>query len=199
MKAISDAFWCGLGLCLLVASFQAYDELAQEAQPGYVQPDAGRPERANCNGVIRVDAPYDLGPELTEASALTGNAVRFKQVRSGADITIHDARLAIGIWGQASFRGREVWLDFERIPAQWLGRIALHEILHNAGFDNLNERTCDIMAVPPNWCDGRPIVRSEYVRGLQRLARCEQERPSSIQATSGTAGIVTDYAPTEVE
>lgn len=201
MQAIASAFWGFLGLCLLVAALQAFGDLAAESQPEparYVQPDTAR-ERAGCGGVIRVSAPYDLRPELDQASALTGEAVRFEQVRRGQDITVHDRRHDGRVWARASLRGRDVWMDFPRVPAEWRGRVLLHEILHNAGFDNLGAGSCDIMADPPQWCDGRPIVRAEYVRGLQRLARCSQERPASIQATSAPARIVTDYAPGEVE
>ena len=197
MKAISDLFWCGLGLMCLVACFEACGDLASEAQPGrYVQPDASR-ERAGCNGVIRVAAPYDLRPELDQAAALTGNAVRFEQVASGQDVTIHERRYDGKVWARGAMPGREVWMDFPRVPAEWRGRVLLHEFIHNAGFSHADG--CDVMADPPQWCDGRPIVRAEYVRGLQRLARCSQERPASIQATSAPARIVTDYAPGEVE
>lgn len=145
-------------------------------------------DRAGCNGVIRVAAPYDLRPELDQAAALTGNAVRFEQVASGQDVTIHERRYDGKVWARGAMPGREVWMDFPRVPAEWRGRVLLHEFIHNAGFSHADG--CDVMADPPQWCDGRPIVRAEYVRGLQRLARCSQERP---------AGIVTDYAPGEVE
>ena len=196
MKVISDLFWCGLGLLFLVAALQAFGDLASEAQPGYVPPNAAR-DRAGCNGVIRVAAPYDLRPELAEASALTGNSVRFEQVQEAQDITVHERRYDGIVWARGAMPGREVWMDFAQVPAEWRGRVLLHEILHNAGFDNLGTGSCDIMADPPNWCDGSPVVRAEYVRGLQRLARCSQERPASIQASTAPAEIVSDYAPKE--
>lgn len=196
MKAISDAFWGFLGLLLIVACFQACDEIASENGAGAEprpQPERAR-ERAGCDGVIRIAAPYDIRPELDEASAIVGGAVEFAQVGSGQDVTIHNRRYE-DVWARATLRGREVWMDFERVPERWRARIIVHEILHNAGYDNLSESSCDIMVTPPNWCDGRPIVRQEYVRGLQRLARCQQEQPASIQASSAPAEIVSDYAP----
>ena len=200
MNAIASAFWSFLGLCLLVACFQACGDLMAESQPEparYVPPDAAR-ERAGCDGIIRVSAPYDLRPELEQASALAGNAVRFEQVASGGqDITVHERRYDGIVWARGAMPGREVWMDFGRVPAPWRARVLLHEFIHNAGFAHADG--CDVMADPPQWCDGRPIVRAEYVRGLQRLARCQQDRPASIQATSAPAGIVTDYAPGEVE
>ena len=185
MKAISDAFWGFLFLLGIAACFQACGDLAAESQPEparYVQPDAAR-ERAGCDGTIRVVAPYDLGPELAAASALTGNAVRFEQVASGGqDVTIHERRYDGKVWARGAMPGREVWMDFAQVPAPWRGRVLLHEFIHNAGFSHSDG--CDVMADPPQWCDGQPIVRQNYIAALRRLGRCPGQPATQIAASA---------------
>lgn len=191
MKTLANMFWTAFAFCFIAGVCGAISDIAQdpnfgEAANTHELAQQFREIAQDCVPIIRVSAPYDLRHSLADAEDLVRGEVRFKLVSTQADIVIHDdpSLRNRGHWGEATFAGREIWLDFEAIPAAWLGRVILHETIHSAGYWNETAGDpCDIMRVPPNQCPQGVIVRENYISALRRLGRCAGQK-ATLAATA---------------